>query len=61
LGFVAWILEFVWHLVLGLWDLFGIWCLEFGICLSFGAWDLEFISITFIREINSLNHDNAIH
>jgi len=35
-------LEFVWNLVLGIWNLFGIWCLEFGICLEFGAWNLEF-------------------
>jgi hypothetical protein len=39
----AWNLEFVWHLVPGIWNLFGAWCLEFGICLAFGAWNLEFV------------------
>ncbi len=36
----AWNLEFVWILVLGIWNLFGPeysgWCLEFGICFLLG-------------------------
>jgi hypothetical protein len=42
LEFGAWNLEFVWYLVLGIWDFPGIWCLEFGIFLEFGAWNLGF-------------------